>query len=260
MPNIDNITPVFYDALMPYHVDYDNLPLVNIFARQELMNLSIEQYATILRNSTGSAGSLSNRLNQSIEQDGNLKIDAVNEILHNIGYHSDGNYDGTDYVRMTLSERDKLELIQDESNNLKVKVGEDVLENGILEIEDTDSITWTYTAPNKISADFAFPTEAAHEHFYGLTPVHANISVPDYTNYKTTSVSTSFVEGTLVVFINGIRIYKDVSTYVYNNSIGPSGSWLSTSFASDPLSGTFVLNRAINSSDIVKIDFNRSLV
>lgn len=260
MPNIDNITPVFYDALMPYHVDYDNLPLVNIFARQELMNLSIEQYATILRNSIGSAGSLSNRLNQSIEDNGNLKVSAIDEVLHNIGYHSDGNYDGVDYVRMTLSEKNKLELIQDQSNNLQIQIGENILENGIVKIENTDSITWNYTAPNKISADFSFPTDAAHEHFYGLTPVHLNISSPDYINYKTTSVSTTFMENTLLIYINGIRIYEDVQTYVYNNSVGPSGSWLSTSYTSNPLYGTFSLNRAISSNDIVKIDFNRSLV
>ncbi len=260
MPNIDNITPVFYSALMPYHVDYDNLPLTNIFARQELMNLSIEQYATILRNSIGSSGSLSNRLNQSIADDGSLKIDAVNDVLHNIGYHSDGTYDGIDYVRMKLSERAKLTLIQSESNKLNIQINEDVFENGTLEFKNTDTISWTFTSPNEISADFAFPTEAAHEHHYGLTPVHANLSTPDYTNYKTTSVSTSFLENTLAIFINGIRIYEDVSTYVYNNSVGPSGSWLATNFTSNPSSGTFYLNRAISSLDVIKIDFNRSLV
>lgn len=259
MPNIDNIQPVLYTGSMPYHVDYDNLPLTRILARQNLLNLSVEQYTAILKDSVGSAGSLSNRLAQSINDDGSLKVNAINESLHNIGYHSDGNYDGIDYVRMKLEEREKLELIDDEANSLKIKVGEDTLDNGTLEILDTDTISWTYEAPNKISAEFAFPTSAAHEHHYGLTPVHSNISTPNYINYKTTSVSTPFIEDSLKVFINGIRIFEDVSTYVYTYSSGPSGSWTSTNFTANHLSGTFYLNRAISASDIIKIDFDRSL-
>lgn len=259
MPNIDNITPVLYSGMMPYHINYDNLPLIRILARQDLLNLSVEQYTEILKDSVGSAGSLSNRLNQSINDDGSLKADAVDETLHNIGYHTDGEYDGVNYVRMKLEEQQKLSLIANEANSLKVKVGEDTLESGTLEILDTDSVSWTYEAPNKISAEFAFPTTAAHEHHYGLTPVHSNISTPDYINYKSTSVSTAFMEDSLRVFINGIRIFEDVQTYVYTFSSGPSGTWTATYFTPDHAAGTFYLNRAISSNDIIKIDFNRSL-
>lgn len=259
MPNINNIVPVLYTGLMPYHINYDNLPLIRILARQDLLNLSVEQYTEILKNSVGSAGSLSNRLNQSIENDGSLKVAAMNEALHNIGHHEDGEYSGVNYVRMKLEEQEKLALIDDEANSLKIKVGEDTLDNGTLEILDTDTISWVYTAPNKISAEFAFPTTAAHEHHYGLTPVHANISIPNYTNYKSTSVSTTFVEDSLKVFINGIRIFEDVQTYVYTFSSGPSGTWTATSFTPNHAAGTFYLNRAISSTDVIKIDFDRSL-
>jgi hypothetical protein len=82
---------------------------------------------------------------------------------------------------------------------------------------------------------------------------------PDYTNYKSTSMATPYVDGTLRVYINGFRISETASVLIYNATNGPSGTWLATSFTSDASNGTFALNRAIDPADSIVIDFDRSL-
>jgi hypothetical protein len=265
MPRIDLITRVTYDALWPYHSRYDNLPLTHILARQSLINSAVDNQDEILDDAKGTAGTLANRLNQSIAEDGSLIADAVDETLHNIGAHTDGTYEGTDYVRMTASERDKLELIADEATALIIQF-ETVsttaeFSNETILIQDSDTITWEIESPNVIRANMVFPDSAAHEHHYGLTPVHSNLSEPDYTNYKiTSSPSLGYIEGSLRVYVNGIRISEDEEIYIYNNDDGPNGDWEVIQFTGDFETGLFELSRAIDDSDIIKIDFDRSFV
>jgi len=264
MPRIDLITPVEYNSLWPYNSNYDNLPLKYILARQDLINLAVDQSEEILRNSVGTAGSLSNRLNQSLEEDGSLKTTAVDESLHNIGAHEDGTYESIDYVRMKADERDKLELIADEATSLKIQfetVSTTVLfENETVEFQDSETVQWTVTVPNIITANLAFPATAAHEHNYDLVPVHDNLLTPDYINYKSTSGAIAYIEGSLRVYINGIRISENVDVYVYVADSGPSGTWYATSFTPDAENGTFALSRAIDASDVITIDFDRSFI
>ena len=66
MPRIELIPEVLYDGLHPYNYNYDNLPLRNILDRQTIMNLAIDLNSDILRDSVGSAGTLANRLSQTI--------------------------------------------------------------------------------------------------------------------------------------------------------------------------------------------------
>lgn len=270
MPQIDLITPVKYDSGWPYDSAYDNLPITQILARIDLVNLAVDQNEEILRNAQGTAGTLSNRLNQSIAEDGNLLDTAVDQALHNIGAHTDGSYEGTDYVRMTLSERDKLDLIADNASALRIQfdtististVESTVLfENETLEIQNSDTIKWLISAPNVVKANLAFPVTAAHEHYYDLIPVHTNLMTPDYTSYKVNSSATEYIDGSLRVHINGIRISEATDTYVYNADDGPSGTWDITNFTSDSENGLFTLNRAIDPSDVITIDFDRSFI
>lgn len=264
MPRIDTISPVRYDALWPYHHRYDNLPLEQILARLDLVNLGVEQNEEILNNAIGSAGSLSNRLNQSIQDDGNLISSAVDDALHNIGAHTDGEYDGTEYVRMELAERDKLELISDEATALQIQfeTASTTVEftDETIIFQDSSTISWTVTAPNIVKANMSFPDSAAHQHYYDLVPVHDNISTPDYINYKTTSVPTAFIEDTLRVYVNGIRVSENNDVYVYNTTSGPAGSWTLLSVTPDPVNGTFELSRAISINDSIIIDFDTSFI
>ena len=93
-----------------------------------------------------------------------------------------------------------------------------------------------------------------------MIPVHSNLSTPDYINYKTTSSPVAFVEGSLRVCVNGIRLSENDEVYVYQASTGPTGSWTLTSFTGDESTGTFALNRALHSSDLITIDFDRSFI
>lgn len=261
MPKIDLITPVQYNSLWPYHAEYDNLPLKYILARQDLINLAVDQATNILEEAEGTAGSLSNRLAQSMEESGELKSLAIDNALHNIGYHTDGEYSGTDYVRMKLSERDKLELVADEATAIQIQFetisGDVLFTNELVAIVDSPTVTWNVDSPSTVTANFAFPISAAHEHNYDIIPVHANLMTPDYTNYKTTSMATPYIDGSLRVYVNGIRVSESDSVLVYSGT--PSGTWLATSFTSNASGGTFALNRALDPSDVIIIDFDRSL-
>jgi len=264
MPRIDTITPVQYDSLWPYNSTYDNLPLKYILARQDLINLAVDNAESVLESAQGTAGSLSNRLNQSIDASGSLIPDAIDTSLHNIGAHADGSYDGSDYVRMLASERDKLTLVADSATSLQIEFATisttSTFDNAVVTFVDSPTVTWDVATGNEVSANFAFPTSAAHQHFYDLVPVAANLLTPDYTNYKSTSLSTAFIDGSLRVYINGIRLSENDNVYVYDAATGPSGTWSATSFTSDATAGTFALSRAISSSDIITIDFDQILV
>lgn len=260
MPRTELIPDVLYDGNFPYHYEYDNLPIKNILEKINIINNAVDVNSQILRDAAGNQGSLSNRLDQSIEFDGNLKEEAINQTLHNIGAHSDGVYDDgngpIDFVRMKKAESDKLATIS--SNASAIQIQFDIISNTVLfkdelvEFENSDEISWELTAPNKIKPRLNLTT-TPHQHFYDLIPVHSNLSTPDYINYKVNSISSSFTEGSLRVYINGIRI-TDQGILV------PDGSnvelMISTSFTADFENGTFSLNRALSTDDVIRIDFD----
>lgn len=263
MPQIELIPEVLHQPLDPYHHQFDNLPLRNILTRQDLINYAVDINSNILRDSIGSAGTLANRLAQSIADSGALISAAIDEAEHNIAYHTDGvrTISGSDisFVRMLEDERDKLTLISDEATALKVQVvtpsTTQLFTDETLEFVESSTITWSLTAPNQIKANTTFPADAVHNHFYDLTPVRQNPSGSDYTNWKTTSVPTVFIEDTLRVYINGIRISASDSVYVPGPD-GPDDTWTLTTYTPNHSAGTFALNRDIDSDDVIRIDFN----
>ena len=283
MPDISLIPEVLYDPLQPYQWIYDNLPLENILLRQDMINSAVDVNSDILVDSIGTAGTLSNRLDVSLEDNGYLKVSAINVADHDIAFHTDGVRTLTasdisiidpldvyqlpsivSFIRMLGAERDKLLLVSDEATSLRLQLFTEDISNTVLfddeivELVDTDTITWEIEEPNKIKARMAFPSAAAHEHNYDLTPVHANIPTPDYTNYKTTSASTPYMEDSLRVYINGIRLNEDDLVYVPSAAASPTFSQLK--FTGNYSAGTFALSSAITVADVIKIDFDVSLV
>lgn len=286
MPNLDAITVPEYQPLDPYHHKYDNLPLKVIIQRQDLLNNEVTINTEILREAIGDQGTLSNRLNQSLNNNGSLNTDAMDSpenasgdvILHNIAAHSDGTANlstaeladmtslgyavsnPVSFVRMLDAERDKLSLIDNEATNLDLSVETPSatidFENGTVEFVPSDSITWNVTGSTQVSAVVTFSTSSLHNHIYDYTPVAQNLITPDYTNYKTTSVATPFVDGSLRVFINGIRLPETSPGVFIPPSTGPEDTWTKTYFSSDSTAGTFALNRAITSDDVIRIDFD----
>lgn len=235
------------------------MPLKNILRRQNLINLSVDNVLEQIRDAIGTQGTMANRLNQSINADGSLKTSAIDAAKHSIAEHEDTD----EFVRMTREQSDKLDLIADEATDLSLQINTDgstsvVFDAGTLEIEASSSITPIIVSPNVLKFNLAFPLEAAHRHFYGLAPVPVDSLDPDYINYKVDSTASEFVEDTLRIFVNGVRIFSDSEVYVP----GPLADdpWTLLSFTADPENGTFELSSAISEDDIVKIDFDISFV
>lgn len=220
MPRIELIPEVLYNPNDPIHWEVDNLPLKNILRRENLINLALDNVIQEMRDAIGTSGSVANRLNQSINPDGSLKTAAVDETLHSIEEHTDTD----DFVRMTKNQSDKLDEISDNATNLTLKIfTNDVtfvgIDDGELQIKPSETILPIFETPNILKFTIAFPTEAIHTHYYELEPVHANLITPDYTNYKTTSVSTPYLENSLRIYINGVRIFSNAEVYVPGASV-----------------------------------------
>jgi hypothetical protein len=254
MPRIDLVPEVYQDGEHVYHYHFDNLPLRNIITRQQIINIAVDQQAAILREAKGDANSLYARLNVALEQDGTLKLSAVDETLHNIGSHTDGEYEGVSYVRMTEAERDKLELIADEAKNITITAESTNIDSGEIELVDSTTIEVELVSPRTIKFHTTFGTNSLRLHYYDVEPTPADED-PDYINYKTTEVSTPFVEDSLKIFVNGIRLTESADVLVYGPD-GPSEDWVALSYTPDADAGTFELSRAIDSDDIIRIDFD----
>lgn len=210
MPEINKISKVLYDSNYPYHVHYDNLPLKNILERIDLVNYQVDKHSEFLQGSSGNSSTLSNRLSTSMDERGNLLSSSIDQANHSIASHTDDD----NYVRMQYSERTKLEGIDSEANKLEINIKEidgniAVLENGTLLFDKSDSIYFEVKNPINpgdpyvLKANSVFPTQAAHLHHYGIVP--NNISGGDF---KTTTYSTPYINGTLRVYIEGVRINR----------------------------------------------------
>jgi len=231
--------------------------LRNILQRQELINLSLDNVLKELRDAIGTQGSVANRLNQSIEQDGSLKTIAIDDANHSIEAHADTD----DYVKMLREESDKLTLISDEATDLTLEIQNDLVDvdfaSGEVRFRDSDTVTWSVTSPNIIKANMAFPATAAHQHYYSQEPVHSNIITPDYRNYKVNASSSEIVEGSLRVIVNGVRINEVEAVYVPGPLV--DDPWMLLSFTANETAGTFQLSAAISDDDNVIIDYDIAL-
>tara|TARA_Y100000034_G_scaffold38278_3_gene47051 strand:- start:6797 stop:7582 length:786 start_codon:yes stop_codon:yes gene_type:complete len=261
MPRIQLVDVPLHDPLDPYHFRFDNMPLQALITRQEIINDAVDINKQIMTESIGTQGTLANRLAQSIADNGDLKTAAVDDAQHSIENHTDN----SSFVRMTKSERDKLALVDDEANELTLRIefddaisSDDIAFNtGEVIIEDTSTVKWEVAAPNKLRANLGFPIAAAHQHFYDLKPVHQNTVSPDFKNYKVTTVSTAFVDGALRIYINGTRISEFEDVYV-PDAITDTQSLIK--FTPSASAGTFVLSKAITDDDVIRIDFDTSFV
>lgn len=277
MPDLNGLPVPQYAAGQPYHWEYDNLPLQTLADRDELINAAVDTHQEILRNSAGTVGSLESRLAQSIQPDGNLISSAVDDALHNIAKHTDGsmNVSGselTDYqnlgyvtvsnpvpfVRMLEAERDKLSLVADEATKLLIDVNTPSLiysfgDGGIdtLNLAESSTIGWTFEGPNSIKPEIKFSIAFAHRHYYDLEPITS-----DYINYQVNGPSTPYMEDSLRVYVNGIRLNSGYPVYVPNST---ASSWTSYMFTPSHLTGTFALSAAIDPEDIIRIDFDISV-
>jgi hypothetical protein len=276
MPQINLIPEVLYEPNHPYHYIYDNLPLKNILARISLVNIQTDTNAEMLRGAAGSAGSIGGRLGSSLKEDGSLKDSAVDACGHNIAYHRDGEKDGVEYVRMLADERSKLSLIGSEANLLTMQVDDrPPLTDGNVEFKSSSTIFFELQAPNVVKAHSNFPPDLAHRHEYGVAPL-ADGSPKKFK----TPANVRYVEGSLRVYINGVRIGPNVRVPIFSSTSAPlcTGtqtacvtaianrlslqpvSWVLFSISSqDAAAGTFELNTDIQEPgyNSIFIDYDR---
>lgn len=263
MPNINSIPEVLYEPNQPYHYIYDNLPLKNILTRIGLVNIQVDTTADALRGAAGDAGTIGNRLAVSLEQDGSLKSVAIDLARHGIGNHVDGQGpDGIEYVKMMADERAKLALIQDGANSLSVEIDDQssllgdtvTISSGVLKLRKSSSVFFEFEAPNTVRLHSTFPPDVAHRHHYSLEPAPQN-SPADFRNFKTTSYATAYMEGTLRVYVNGVRLFRSAVPVP-----GPSGTPFSPTYitSESPLEGIFSLNRTLSEFDVIRIDFDEA--
>jgi hypothetical protein len=260
MPNLELIPVPIFQPMTPYHHLADQIPIDALVTRINMVNGQVENDSQILRDSIGSAGTLSNRLNKSLEDDGSIKSVAIDNALHKISEHLDS--DG--FVRMTTGERSKLSLIDSGATNFGLSFttisGILGFDYGNLNIKGSDTVTWRYQG-GYMYADNAFPASVRHTHYYGINPVPVNLMSPDYKNYKTTSISTPYQTGSLRVYLNGIRLSQNASVDVpiYNGTDYVPTTYSFTEGVDDDgivTDGTFVLSDAITLSDVLVIDFD----
>jgi hypothetical protein len=258
MPQLD-LTPVTpYSPLWPYHVEFDNLPILQLVNQILLVNNAVENAEDVLRSAIGTQGTLANRLAQSIEADGGLRTDAVDATFHNIACHTDGSISGISFVRMRHDERTKLSLIADEATALTLTFTgistTPTFDDQDVEFTNSDSVVWRLEAGNRIYADLTFPVEAAHQHYYDRTPAHVTPSTPDYRHYKSTSIATPFIDESLRVYVNGVRLSATASHYVPGAT--PTAAWTLLTYSANAAGGTFTLSTPITSADLIRIDFD----
>jgi hypothetical protein len=259
--------------LNPYHWEYDNIPLKNLRDRDTLINNELERNTRILKDAAGDQGDVANRLAQFVDESGNLLVEAVDLTSHNIAEHEDGTkeltieeldaYDALGYtlenpvefVRMLQAERDKLSFIVDEANKMQISVETPsaiaTFENGPITFEGSTTISWDVVG-NAIKPVLVAPPESIHRHYYEVTP-----TTEDYLTFDVTAVAAQFIEGTLRVFINGVRLSSSFEIYVPGSLT--TDVWTLNSFTEDAANGTFVLTRAITSSDLIFVDFDITL-
>jgi hypothetical protein len=252
MPHLNNIPEVLYDANQPYHYHYDNLPLRNILQRIDLVNIQVDTNTDILRGSGGSAGSLSERLEVSLEESGRLKKSAVDFCEHSIGAHADTN----EFVRMTIEERARLASMDNSANKLYLDVAGSVFSSGTLVFEDSDTAYFDSPSSNRIRVNVDFPLDTAHRHYYEVDPFLDIGSSSSSMNYKTTITGKPFAEGSLRVYVNGVRLSSSSMMPV---AVWDGSSWRNTYVASqNPVAGTFSLNRVLGGTEFIFIDFDES--
>lgn len=244
MPNLDSVPITKYQPLHAYHHYFDNLPINDIEDQIFLVNAQVDLNQNQLEDSIGNTGTLANRLNKSLNSNGSLKLTAIDDALHNISEHLDGG----GYVRMTDSERSKLSLIDSEATNLSIQVQTisttltwPTVANTIT-LADSDTIAWRINS-GEVYADTTFAKSLITTPSYDMKPV----PVSGDQVFKTTSVGTAYKEGTLRVYINGLRLSTSatIGGFYYTETT--------------PSSGIFTLNKAIASSDILRIDFDQPL-
>ncbi len=250
MADLNKLTVPEYAGEQPYHWEYDNLPLKTLARRDEVINDQLIINTNDLREAHGSLSSVAARLDVSLKADGTLSSSAIDEAMHGIAMHED---DDT-YVRFLKSERDKLDLIASEATNISFEVETPsnviLFDNGSLKLLGSETVTWQIENSNELKANLAFSSDAAHRHYKSIEP-----TTDDYIEFLVGPYQ--FIENSLEVYINGVRIFQETAIYVPSSD--PSDAWKLMSFTEDHENKSFSLSTAASIDDVIRVDYEISL-
>jgi hypothetical protein len=275
MADLSSIPVPLFTGDQPYHYTYDNLPIDALIQRDQLINLELETNSAIL-SAAGGDYDLATRLNQSLDNLGNLKSAAVNISLHNIGSHSDGSYtvsseflttlqnyypdktivNPVPFVRMLEVERVKLATLDDNANffGIQFNLPSNLItfNQNYMVLSNSSSVRWVIEDGQKVKAEVTTALNNPHRHFDNVVPTSKNL-VPNYKDYSVNG-GAAYTTGSLKVFINGIRIFN--STYPVNvPQADPAKTWKSNYFTESEDRLGFSLFQSITEYDIIMVDF-----
>jgi hypothetical protein len=286
MPNINSINIPNYLPNQPYFWTYDNLPIEAIKQREDLINSAVENNISDLRSAAGDAGSVGNRLAQSMTPTGHLLEEAVNDVNHRISSHRDdaitidsaklAEYqilfptlsNPVAFVKMLDAERGKLSTIAENSNflQLNIETASNVanLTNTQVLFQNSDTISWKLLGSPSVDDQVYLKAELnsslsnSHKHYYQVVPTNALVATtsPDYNRVYTTSMT--FMEGSLKVYVNGVRLFSDAVVFYPTRSSTPE--YKQNLFTPNLNFKGFSLLNAISSDDIIRVDFDVSMV
>ena len=154
---------------------------------------------------------------------------------------------------MLLNERDKLQFVAPDATNMRIEFETisvtNVFDEGPLVFQNSESVTWELLDYNHIEAHITVPLTAIFQPNYDITPAYQNAFNPDYQSYQTTSLPTPFIDESLRVYVNGIRLTETAVVPVIR--VDPFLPVLLLSYSSDSSAGTFVLTSPIAVSDVI---------
>lgn len=278
MPDLGALPVPRYQSDQPYHYEYDNVPLKTLEDRDNLINAAVDRHEVIFENCAGTQGTLSSRLNQFVDADGNLIPAAVDESLHSIAEHTDASKtvlsgeltayqllgfpsltNPVSFVRMLEVERLKLANSSDNATNLVIDV--DVFPASIIPTV-IPSVTPSFTTVTFGDVGGSMPTLRLTESdsilwtYESPNKVRAELKLSTAfahrhfynltpilisgTTYKVTTVSTPYIADSLRVFVNGLRL-------------------TTSDYTEQPSLGRFTLTSPLLIGDIMRIDFDQSL-
>lgn len=292
MPNLNNLGVPRYESGHPYHYTFDNAPLEVLEQRDVLINDQVDAQGLILQDSAGNMGTLTNRLFQFVDEDGNLKTTAMDDAEHSIAAHTDG--DG--FVRMTDAERAKLTTIDSNANEVTFTFeGLDETDTEVSVTVDSGEITFASSSDVQlriasgpiISAEILnYPR--AHIHFYEIVPTIDTLDDRRYNiNFGDLLEESDPLDGTLqnkfkpesvAVYVNGIRLNQTTAIFhpsVNSVTLTPTDDdysipaetvivkdWILNKFTVLETEDEFeqpafavVLDQALNTGDVIFLDF-----
>lgn len=251
MPDLSTAPVRRYQPLDPYTHVIDNGPIEDLDLRDVIINNAVEAMRAILDDAIGSQPDLATRLAASLNDDGSLITQAVDDAQHSIEQHTDSD----DYVRMTATERAKLTNISADATSfgLNIEFPNETIAftDGVLDLVQSDTIAFRQEGA-AVAIDVRFPISSRHIHYYDVDP-----ATSDRQNYTTNTVPTAYKQASLRVYVNGIRISQSDTVPVPVNGVVTQLKYTEGAETGGIVTGgDFALNAAITVLDKIRIDFD----